>query len=188
MLAYFLWMGRQSGRMQAAFIIGTLFGGRLIRSMAESDPKLGMVLWPLMVLFYLFIYLSWTAVPMFNLLLRFDRFGRLVLSHDERVASNWFGLCVLPALVGLATWATRGGFRFGVAAAVCAVLSICIAVTFGRTGKSRGIFGTASVVMALIGCAGVGLLFAGLESAYSYLTVFIVAFLGIQIGANFVRR
>ena len=42
------------------------------------------MLWPLLILFYAFIYLSWTAMPMFNLLLRFNRFGRHILTKDQR--------------------------------------------------------------------------------------------------------
>lgn len=188
MLAYFLWMGRQSGRMQAVFLIGMLFGGRFIRTTAESNPGLGVVLWPLLGLFYLFIYLSWTAVPMFNLLLRLDRFGRFVLSHEEKVASNWFGACVVASLGSLVAWAVTGDFRYGFGAAVCAVLSICVTVTLARTGKSRVIFGVATAALALLGGVGIGLLFAGQASGFNYLSIFFFAFLGIQIGANIARR
>jgi len=140
------------------------------------------------VLFYLFIYLSWTAGPMFNLLLRLDRFGRLVLSHDERVTSNWFGACVIPALGSLVAWAATGGLLYGLGAAVCAALSICVTVAFARRGRARIIFATAAAIMALVGGAGIGLLFAGKELGFDYLTIFFFAFLGIQIGANVVRR
>jgi tetratricopeptide (TPR) repeat protein len=188
MLAYFLWMGRQSGRMQAAFVIGTLFGGRFIRSAAENNPHLGMVLWPLLALFYLFIYLSWTAGPMFDLLLRLDRFGRLVLSRDERTASNWFGMFALPALGSLALWPVLGEARLGWSAAVGAVLSVCVAIVFGRRGRMRVVFAVAAVLMALPGIAGLGLLFAGDGAGFLCLTGFFLGFFGLQIAANVAPR
>jgi tetratricopeptide (TPR) repeat protein len=40
MLAYFLWLGRQSSRFQWAFIIGIFFGGRVARSLSISQPAL----------------------------------------------------------------------------------------------------------------------------------------------------
>ncbi|MFT3783876.1 MAG: tetratricopeptide repeat protein [Nibricoccus sp.] len=188
MLAYFLWMGRQSGQKQWAFIVGAYFGSRFVRMAAETNPQLAPFLWPLLILFYLFIYLSWTAVPMFNLLLRLDRFGRYVLSHDERVATNWFGLCLLPAIGSLVAWPITKDLRYAFGAAVCAVLSICVSITFARTARKRAIFATATAVMAAIGLGGIGLLFANLESGFDYLTAFFVAFLALQIAANFARR
>jgi tetratricopeptide (TPR) repeat protein len=183
MLAYFLWMGRLSTKLQWAFILGTMFGVRAVRTLAEERPELGVVLWPLVGLFYLFIYLSWTAGPMFNLLLRFDRFGRLVLSRDERKATNWFGACVLLMVGALTFWALGNPVgMFG--AIVGAMLSVCVAITFNRTGKKRAGFAIATAVMAVIGLGGCALLLMGDENGFTCLTTFFVAFLGLQIAAN----
>lgn len=158
MLAYFLWMGRQSGRMQWAFVLGTLAAQRVLRVAAESVPGLGAVIWPLLILFYLFIYLSWVAVPMFNLLLRLDRFGRLVLSAGERRASNWFGAAFFGALGALA------GFAFGWApglplALVLAAASVCVAATFAMEGRPRKILAGASAVLFACGTGAWALFF-----------------------------
>ena len=186
MLAYFLWMGRQSGKLQWAFILGTMFGMRAVRTLAEQRPELGVVLWPVVIAFYLFIYLSWTAGPMFNLLLRFDRFGRLVLSRDERRATNWFGAAVLVALAGLTLWGS-GDDAGMFAAIVGAILSVCVAITFNRTEKKRAGFAIATLVMAAIGLGGVALLMAGNQDGFLWLTTFFVSFLGLQIAANVAR-
>jgi tetratricopeptide (TPR) repeat protein len=187
MLAYFLWMGRLSTQLQWAFIIGTMFGVRAVRGVAEQHPELGLVLWPLVGLFYLFIYLSWTAGPMFNLLLRFDRFGRLVLSRDERMATNWFGACVLLIVGALTGWAL--GNPVGMyGAIVAAILSVCVAITFGRTEKKRASFAIATAFMAVIGLGGCALMLTGNETGFAWLTAFFVAFLAMQIAANVARR
>jgi tetratricopeptide (TPR) repeat protein len=188
MLAYFLWMGRQSGRFQGVFIVGTFFGVRFARSLAESRPGLGLVLWPLLGLFYLFIYLSWTSGPMFNLLLRFDRFGRLVLSREERVASNWFASCALPALACLLAWAWTGYSFFALVAALFAVLSICVAVTFTRPGKQRLVFAAATAAMTLLAGAGIWFLLIGSERGFTCLSAYFISFIGLQIVANVWRR
>ena len=183
MLAYFLWMGRLSVKLQWAFVIGTMFGVRAVRRLAEQQPALGVVLWPVVVLFYLFIYLSWTAGPMFNLLLRFDRFGRLVLSRDERRATNWFGACVLVLLGSLAWWAT--GNEVGMfAAIVSAMLSVSVAIVFNREGSKRAGFAIGAAVLAAIGFGGIGLLLTGNETGFVWLTTFFVGFLGMQLAAN----
>ena len=187
MLAYFLWMARQSGRMQAVFIIGTFFGVRFVRELAESKEGWGTVLWPLVGLFYAFIYLSWTAVPMFNLLLRVDRFGRYVLSEDERRATNWFGACFAFALVGLGFWAA--GFELGLLSAVVgAGLSICVSVVFARAGKARMGFGLATGLLALCGVASLALVQVGHTTGIPLFGAFCIGFFLLQIAANFVHR
>jgi hypothetical protein len=183
MLAYFLWMGRLSTKLQWVFIIGTMFGVRAVRTAAEQNPQLGVVLWPLVVLFYVFIYLSWVAGPMFNLLLRFDRFGRLVLSRDERKATNWFGACVFLTVSGLAWWAS-GNLLGMFVAIVSAILSVCVAITFNRQEKKRGSFAIATVLMAAIGFGGVALMLSGNDDGFTWLMTFFVGFLGMQLAAN----
>jgi tetratricopeptide (TPR) repeat protein len=185
MLAYFLWMGRQSAKLQWIFVLGTMFGIRAVRTLAEQQPQLGVFLWPVVILFYVFIYLSWVAGPMFNLLLRFDRFGRLVLSRDERHATNWFGLCVVLTLGGLGWWAT--GNQFGMLGAIVgAMLSVCVSITFNRRGKKRAGFAIATAVMAAIGLGGIAMMLSGNENGLTWLTTFFFGFLGMQLAANVV--
>lgn len=187
MLAYFLWMGRQSGRIQAVFVIGTFLIIRGVRETADAHPEWGVVLWPLVIAFYLFVYLSWTSVPMFNLLLRFDRFGRYVLSRDERAATNWFGGCVALALTGAAFWA-RGSEDGLAVLLVGAALSISVAITFNRSGRTRRWFAAGALTLGALALAGSGLALTGHATGVILLGVFVAGFFGLQLAANFVRR
>ena len=137
--------------------------------------------------FYAFIYLSWTAVPMFNLVLRLDRFGRYVLSADERRATNGFGVCFLFALAGLGAWAL--GYEIGLLTAIVgAGLSICVSVVFARQGRTRLGFGIATGVLALVGLGGLALLLASHPMGMPLFGVFAAGFFALQIAANFVQR
>jgi len=187
MLAYFLWMARQSGRLQGAFVVGTFFVVRFVRSLAETHSNWSVFLWPLVGVFYLFIYLSWTAVPMFNLLLRLDRFGRYVLSSAERVATNWFGASVALALGGVGSW-IWGAENGLLAALVGTALSICVAVTFGRSGRTRRWFAIGSTVLAVLGIGGLGLLMTNIDAGIIPIGAFCLGFFALQISANVVRR
>jgi tetratricopeptide (TPR) repeat protein len=188
MLAYFLWMGRQSGRVQWAFVIVTFFGQRVVRGLAESQPAAGALLWPLLILFYAFVYLTWTAVPMFNLLLRLDRHGRYVLSRRERAATNWFGASVAVIALAAAWWAAAPHFASRQALIVAAMLSVCVAATVSRPGpRGRKILGWATVALAALAFGAFGLAFAGGAGAGELLTLFFVGFLAFQFASNLIR-
>ncbi|HEX2854433.1 MAG TPA: tetratricopeptide repeat protein [Opitutaceae bacterium] len=187
MLAYFLWISGLSERLQWGFIIGIYFGSGFIRNLANDQPQLGWVLWPLLGLFYAFVYLSWTAMPMFNLLLRFNRFGRHILTRDQRIATNWFGAFFLTAL-GLWIWClTRNDGLTLLLAVLFTVLSLCIAATFARTGRSRLILGIATGALACIGVSAIALLLAENVAGKQFVNAFLFGFLGFQILANVVR-
>lgn len=107
MLKYFLWMNRLSEKLQWVVILGAVFGMRILRATAEANPGLKPFVFPIQVLYLVFVFLTWTADPLFNLLLRLNKFGRMVLNRNEIVASNWVGgfvavalLCVIVALTG----------------------------------------------------------------------------------------
>lgn len=185
MLAYFLWLSRQSTRFQWAFIIGIYFGTKIVRGFAATQPGYNWLWWPLLGLFYAFVYLSWTSQPMFNLLLRFDRFGRHVLSADQRTATNWFG-GVFFLMLACLVWAVASGNVAGLfGGAVLAALSICTAATFGKTGRNRAILAGATFVLALLAVASALLLVNGRnELGATVGMVFAAGFFGFQILAN----
>ncbi len=179
MLAYFMWMGRQSGRIQWAFVIVTFFGQRVARRVAAENPALALVIWPLLVLFYAFIYLCWTAGVMFNLLLRLDRFGRFVLSREERVATNWFGGSLLVIAAAASWWIARPSDDSLLGFIASAMLSVCVAATVTRDHpRSKLILGLATAALA-------ALALLGLFSPFGiFMLIFMLGFLAFQFGAN----
>ncbi len=184
MLAYFLWLGRQSAKFQWVFILGIFFGSSAARSLSAAQPQLNWLWWPLLGLFYVFVYLSWTAVPMFTLLLRFDRFGRHVLTDDQRLGAACFGTAFALALASAVWWLGFGRPAGLFATFVCAALSICLAATFARLGRNRTILAAATAVLALVAIAGGLLVVNGHPAGYSLVTGFSIGFLGFQILAN----
>ena len=184
MLAYFLWLGRQSARFQWTFIIGLFVGGRVARSLSESQPALNWLWWPLLGLLYAFVYLSWTAQPMFNLLLRFNRFGRHVLSPDQRTGASWFGATLILALVSLVWWLTSKSQVGFYCTIMFAVLSICVAATFSRSGRDRTILGSCTAALAVV-AAGATFLTVSNNAAGQVFTIsFVLGFIAFQLVAN----
>ncbi len=154
MLRYFLWMSRLSGKASWAFIIGLYVLARVLQNVAKSNPSWAPFVWPLLGFYLVFVLLTWTASPLFNLLLRLNRYGRLALDREEIVASNLVGGCVALALLsGLGGLLTRAPF-FGLSALVFFLLIIPVAGIFRcRSGRPRNWMIAYTVVMALAGMA-----------------------------------
>lgn len=179
MLAYFMWMGRQSTRIQWAFMLVTFFGPRFARRIAATSPSIAPVIWVLLTLFYAFIYLSWTAGVMFNLLLRLDRFGRLVLSRAERIATNWFGGSLLVVAAAAAWWFAARSDEALLGLIASAMLSVCVAATATRENpRSKLILGLFTGALAVIALLG---LFTPLKI---FAPIFMLGFLAFQFVAN----
>jgi hypothetical protein len=141
-------------------ILGGYFGNRILASIARDNPALAPWVLPLQILYISFALLTWTADPLFNLLLRMNRFGRLVLSREQTVSTNWFGSCLLLALVSLATWLFSSQSIFLIAAAVFGFLLLPLAGTFKCSeGWPRKAMATYTTAMAAVGIAAVILLF-----------------------------
>lgn len=173
MLRYFFWMSRLEPRTQWMVIVGGYMGNRMLSALSRSSPALAPVVLPLQIIYVVFVFLTWTADPLSNLLLRLDRFGRLVLSPEQIRASNWVGAALLGALgAGVAALVTRDS-AWGMLAFGCAFMLIPIAAIF-RTpvGWPRQAMIGYAIAMALAGLTG-------------SLTMYVVMLIGVSWVANF---
>jgi len=158
MLRYFLWMAKLTPNMQWGIIIGGYFANRILTSIGKSYPDLVPWLLPLRILYVAFALLTWTAEPLFNLLLRLNRFGRMVLSDEQTTASNWVGGCILGALVMLGLWLPTQNDKFLLGALVFGLLVIPMAGLFKcQEGWPRRMMAVYTTLMATLGLVSVGL-------------------------------
>jgi tetratricopeptide (TPR) repeat protein len=153
MLKYFLWMARFSRGGQMGILLAAYFGNRILAGVAYANPNLAPWILPLRILYVAFALMTWLAYPLFNLLLRLNKFGRLVLSPEQTMASNWFGLCLLFALAGLAGCALRGlDSPWLIMALVFGLLLLPVSVVFKcPAGWPRRTMGALTIFMALLG-------------------------------------
>ena len=183
MLRFSLWLGRQSQKAQWAFLLAFMFGRRILSEIAQSFPTAKPFIQPILLLSFAFLMLTWVASPLFNMLLRFNRFGRLALSDEQRTASTWIGGCAVVAMVCLAANLVTGNSVAFLAAAYFGLLLLPLTVTFGRpAGRPRLIMAVATAALALLPwpmfsviALGEASPFAGnLDRAMNFWTLFIV--------------
>ncbi len=196
MLRYFLWMAKLAAKAQWGLIIGAYIGYRILLSVAQNNPGLAPFVTPILILYVAFVFLSWTAVPLFNLTLRLNRFGRHALTADQRMGSNFVGLAVLIAIACLISWAITQHSLLLLATVYSAVLILPIAGTFScDPGWPRWVMATVTALLILTGLAEVALLGIGFfldEGGQALLLlvakplqpVFLIGVLGSQFLAN----
>ena len=158
MLKYFLWMSRFSPRGQWGIILGGYFGNQLLRGIAASNPKFAPWVLPLRIAYFCFALMTWMASPFFNLLLRINRFGRLVLSREETVASNWFGICLACALISVFGWLIYGSASLWlIAAMIFGFLLLPVSAVFKcPAGSPRNIMAVLACCTAALGLTALG--------------------------------
>lgn len=105
MLGFFLWMSRRGAGGQWAIIIGLLIVQQVLAAVARNNPAVRPFVEPALYLFFGFVMLTWLADPLFTLVLRLNRFGRLALNDEEKRQSGWVGAGIVAGLVGLVVWA-----------------------------------------------------------------------------------
>jgi len=198
MMKYFLWMSKLSPRAQWAIILGGYFGNQALGGLARSNPDLAPWVLPLRTLYVVFVVLTWTAYPIFNLLLRLNRFGRLALTPAQMVESNWIGLFVLLALVSLGGCIAMGfESPWMMSLAVFGLMLLPLSGRFRCSeGWPRTVMTAIIAVLMLLGLGAIGMLWqahlgencylrATENSAFGLLALFAIGVLGSSFLANF---
>jgi tetratricopeptide (TPR) repeat protein len=173
MLAYFLWMARMSNGARWAVILGGWFGARVLNNAARQVPELAPWITPLLVLYIAFAVLTWFAMPLFNLLLRLNRFGRHALSRDQRMAANWFGGCLAAFAGGLAGYfATQSATPLVVGfCSLGMALPLTILYSCSRGWPRQGMV-TFAGALAVVGLAAIAGVSFGQEWGFTFFMAF----------------
>lgn len=186
MLAYFLWMARLSDRARWGVILGGYFGYRFLNSVATNNESLAPWITPILVLYMLFVLLTWFSVPFFNLLLRFNKFGRYALSKDQRTSSNWFAACVLGVVGGVGAGLWTGDAMWLLAALYAGGLALPLTTRYYfDPGWPRQVMTMLAVGMALVALVDLASRAAGYEPGVKFLSVFVLGIVASPWLANY---
>ncbi len=155
MLQYFFFMSKLSSKGQWGVILVALVGTRLLRATARAYPPFEPAAMVIGILYVLFMVATWLARPLFDLVLRLDRFGRLCLSRDQIKGSNWLGLTLLSSAVFLALRFATGYEDLLSASIGCLALSVPVAgVYLTANPKRRRFRAVYSIALGLLGICG----------------------------------
>lgn len=128
MLAYFLWMSRLSSRTRWGIIIGGYLGYRILGQLSEANPHLWPIFVPLLSAYIAFALMTWLSAPLFNLMLRTSKFGKLVLSKEQKLTSELIGVLLMICLGSIAMKLILGDGRWTIVAIVSGLLVAPVAL------------------------------------------------------------
>lgn len=107
-LRYLFWMTTFPPNVRWGIVIGGFFGQQFAASLSKQYPAAAPALDVLIYGYMAFALFTWLADPLFNLLLFTSRYGRHVLTADQRHGAMVTG-GVLLAAVALLAWALFQG-------------------------------------------------------------------------------
>jgi len=152
LLKYFTWMGKLSRRDQWFVLLGGYFAFRGLRSVAAENPALAPFLWPLIGAYILFALMTWIGPAVFDTALRFNRFGRLALSDEERLQSTLVSGALLFAAAATITFFLTGAATAAAGIFTSLLVSMPIAATFRtQRGWPRTVMAWYTIALAVLG-------------------------------------
>lgn len=101
MFRFFAWMNRLSASMQWGLIIGLLIGYNILRGVMRQHPEWMPILLPLVVLYLLFVFMSWISEPITFFFLLFNRWGRLAMYRRQKLAGLVFATFLPLGILGM---------------------------------------------------------------------------------------
>jgi hypothetical protein len=184
-LQYAFWLSRLKGNIQWGFIIGLYILIRFIDSIAGSNPGAAPYLYPVIYFYAAFVVFTWLIIPISNLFLQLNKFGRFALNRSEKLYARLIGILLLSGIINIAgVLATQKAFFFNLA-----VLSITLCLPLAamqhieRKSHQKGMLVFIGF-MILIGLGMTLLSLYGRNSGPLFM-IYIFSALGSQILANY---
>ena len=162
-LKWYTLMSRLSNKVQWMVILGLFFGQRILRALSEAIPFLKPFVFPIMFLYIAFCVITWIANPLFNTLLRFNRYGRYLLDKQQIMASNFLaGMLALGIILSIILFFTEpqaGWMAAALGMGYAVMMLLPISATFSCSpGMPFNVMATATCLLGLLGLGAIVLL------------------------------
>ncbi|MBL0043055.1 MAG: tetratricopeptide repeat protein [Flavobacteriales bacterium] len=187
-LGYMFWVSNLKDGARWALILGLYFGNRVLSALTVSYPALAPFIWPLIIAYLLFALSTWVMVPVSNLFLRLNKYGRYALDREETVSSTFTGVSLLLAIGGGIGYLATGSAGLLALSIFGLVMMIPLASMLGGKKKGKAILVGTAGVLAVVGLFGVAIAFRTGDPMNQVMGFFIPANVAYQFLANWVRQ
>lgn len=137
LLRWQLWMSTLRKNHAWAVLIGLYVAQRLLRALAKAYPEAAPFVLPFLIVYFLFALWTWFGDPIANLLLRFHKLGRFLLTKNQVQASNWFAGMGLFGVLFLVTGAVAGDAGLAATGLILIMLGLLSAIVLSAERLRR---------------------------------------------------
>jgi len=96
---YYNWIGNLSSKARWGFVIGLFILIQVANKMSDTSSALVPFFSVLVGLYICFVFIVWTINPIFNIFMRFNKFGKHALDKGEIMGSNIMAILLASALI-----------------------------------------------------------------------------------------
>lgn len=184
-LRYSFWMSNLTARYQWGVIIGFFFVTKALRAAARANETLQTLLTPIIVLLTIVAFSTWIMTPVSNLFLRFNAYGKYLLSSKQKMSSNFVAISLVIFIAGLLLYFVQSDEKFIKIAAFGFAMMVPFSVMFSPSKYGHALLIYAGV-MAVTGLVGIAQTFSTGEMFNVATGIFIFGFIAFQWIANFI--
>ncbi len=153
-LRYQFFMDNLMAKYQWGVIIGFYMLFKALQRLARSNEALGWLLTPVLVLMTIFAFSTWIFTPISNVFLRFNRYGKHLLSPRQKISSTAVAVMLLCSVISVAAYFYSGSTVLLSIAAVTFTMMIPLSVMF-MPAKNKYFMQIYAGVMGLLGIAAI---------------------------------
>jgi tetratricopeptide (TPR) repeat protein len=182
-LKYAFWLSNMKAKGQWLVILGLYFGVRFLRSIADSNNTLSIILTPVIYLYFVFAISTWLIEPLSNLFLRLNIYGRYALTKTQIQSSTCVGVSLCVGVLGGLIYLGTDNFIFFMVLIFGLSMMIPLASMFNAAteGKRKILIG----YTILLGVLGMGaILLNGTEIGGVLVPAYILGVFAYQWIAN----
>jgi len=104
---YYNWVSKLPSKVRFALVFGLIILIRFISKAKDNNPEIAPYLSIIVFAYIGFVFLVWTIDPIFNILLRFNRYGKHALDKGQTLGANVMAcLLLFVALQGILCFTT----------------------------------------------------------------------------------
>ncbi len=184
-LNYSFWMGNLTKKNQWGVIIGFYIFIRIINYSANKFPSLAPYLNILTFVLVIIAFSTWIISPISNLFLRFNKYGKILLSKKEKNSSNLVAISLATSIIGLLLYLITQDAN-NISIALFGLLMMLPCGTMINDTKSSIKLILYSIILALLGLNAIKETFVTNDLFNSNSVFFLLAFVGYQWYANYV--
>jgi len=183
-LKYTFWMSNLTSKYQWGVIIGFYIGFRVLKTIAKNNESLQPYLIPLLIALAIFAFSTWIIEPISNLFLRFNAYGKLLLTKQEKMSSNFVSASIVISIIGILLYLISRDQKFVSIAVFGFAMMLPYSLMFSPSKYKHSLV-IYAISLTIVGALGIGLTFMKGELFNMFNVIFLFGFVAFQWIANY---